>query len=356
MSSNLKVDTSMPVLVTGATGYVAGVLIKELLELGVTVHAAVRDPSKTSRLQYLVDMADKSKGSIKFFKGDLLDEGSYAEGMKGCSVVFHTASPFTISVKDPQKDLVDPAVKGTRNVLNSATQTPSVRRVVVTSSVVAIYTDSTDVDKAPNKVFTEDVWNMTASLDYQPYSYSKTLAELAAWQIAGSQRQWTLATINPSFVLGPGVSYHESSESFSTMKFFGDGTFAFGCPMIAMGIVDVRDVAHAHVVAAYNEEAAVGRHILSGTNTNFVEIAAALRKKYPQYSIPTRVVPKFLMWLIAPYMGLSRRYVSNNVHVPINLDNSKAKEALGIQFRSLDVTVQEMFQQLIDEGVVQKKK
>jgi dihydroflavonol-4-reductase len=226
--------------VTGATGYVAGVLIKQLLELGVTVHGTVRDPSATSHLQYLIDLADKSPGSLKFFKGDLLDEGSFAEGMKGCTVVFHTASPFILSPKDPQKDLVEPAVHGTRNVLNEATKAGTVKRVVLTSSVVAIYNDASDVYKAPGNKFTEEVWNTGSSLTYNPYYFSKTKAELAAWEIAGSQIKWTLVVMNPGMVMGPGVKYHESSESFALMKNFGGGAMASGCPNFAMGVVDVR--------------------------------------------------------------------------------------------------------------------
>ena len=77
------------------------------------MHAAIRDPSKTDRLKYLTDVADASKGSIKFFKADLLEEGSYLEAIKGCSVVFHTASPFMTAVPKgkEQEMLLDPAPK-----------------------------------------------------------------------------------------------------------------------------------------------------------------------------------------------------------------------------------------------------
>jgi nucleoside-diphosphate-sugar epimerase len=128
--------------VTGArTGYVgAGVLIKHLLQQeGIPVHpTVVRDPSKNERFQYLQTIADNSpdNGSIiQFLKGDLLKDGSFfAEGMQGCKIVFHTASSFAMSgrdVKDPNKELVEPAVKGTEIVLRTAS--PSVKRVVLTS-------------------------------------------------------------------------------------------------------------------------------------------------------------------------------------------------------------------------------
>eukprot|EP00525_Craspedostauros_australis_P006999 CAMPEP_0198112690 /NCGR_PEP_ID=MMETSP1442-20131203/4502_1 /TAXON_ID= /ORGANISM="Craspedostauros australis, Strain CCMP3328" /LENGTH=194 /DNA_ID=CAMNT_0043769551 /DNA_START=36 /DNA_END=616 /DNA_ORIENTATION=- len=192
-STDWKIDTSSPVLVTGATGYIAGVLIKQLLDAGVTVHGTVRDPSNTERLQYLVDVADKSSGSLKFFRGDLLEDGSFEESMKECSIVFHTASPFVLKVKNPQKELVDPAVNGTKNVLSTATKTPSVRRVVLTSSVASIFADAADTYNAPNNTLTEDVDNITASLDYQSYHFSKAQAEMVAWRLLGCQNQWTMA-------------------------------------------------------------------------------------------------------------------------------------------------------------------
>jgi dihydroflavonol-4-reductase len=355
-TKQLNIDTSQPVLVTGATGYVAGVLIQQLLEAGVTVHATVRDPSQTERVQYLQDLADQSgSGTIRFFRGDLLQEDSFDEGMKGCGIVFHTASPFQLDYKDAYHDLVQPAVRGTQIVFHTASRTPSVKRVVLTSSCVAIYTDISECDAVNNKSLNEETWNRTASLDYQPYSLSKTLAEQKAWEIAGSQTAWKLVTINPSLVFGPGVKYHESSTSFSLMKQLGDGSMPL-CPNMGMGMVDVRDVAAAHIAAAYLPEAS-GRHVLSGHNSSLLTMARLLSPKFPDYPVPTRAVPKPLLWLLAPYLpgGMSRRYVWNNINVEASFDHTKSVTQLGIQYRPLDETGADMFQQLVDLGVLTKK-
>ncbi|MBA4058282.1 MAG: diaminohydroxyphosphoribosylaminopyrimidine deaminase, partial [Marivirga sp.] len=103
------IDKSKPVLVTGATGYIAGWIIKSLLEDGITVHAAVRNPNDKNKISHLDKIASESKGTIRYFKSDLLSEGSYLDAMKDCELVFHTASPFTTNVKNPQKELIDPA-------------------------------------------------------------------------------------------------------------------------------------------------------------------------------------------------------------------------------------------------------
>jgi len=344
-------------MVTGATGYVAGWLVKRLLEDGITVHAAVRNPDKKEKIQHLDAIAENSPGSIKYFKSDLMEEGSYAEAMEGCELVFHTASPFALTVKDPQKELIDPAVNGTRNVLEQANKTASVKRVVLTSSCAAIYSDASETEKYPNGV-TEEVWNTTASLDYQPYSYSKTLAEKEAWKMAEAQDRWDLITINPSFVMGPFLNPHATtSESFNVMKQMGDGSFKSGAPKMGIGIVDVRDVAEAHYQAGFRPEAK-GRHITSGHDSDFVQMAQLLHKKYgDQYPIPNRALPKWLIVLLGPMMdkNLNRRMLRNNVNHVWKADNSKIKRELGIEFKPLEQTLTETFQVLIDNKIIQPK-
>ena len=346
----LDVDTTAPVLVTGATGYVAGWIVKDLLDAGVTVHAAVRDPDKTEKIQHLIDLAAAAPGEIRFFASDLLEPGSYAEAMEGCKIVFHTASPFTTSVDDPQKELVDPAKLGTRNVLEEATRTPTVERVVLTSSCAAIYTDAADTAAAPGGRITEDIWNTTASLDYQPYSYSKTVAEKEAWEIVEKQSQWDLVVVNPCLVIGPAINARPTSESFNIVRQLGDGTLKAGAPRFGFGVVDVRDLARAHLAAAYIESAK-GRHIIAGHETNLLKIAAVLQDKYGKdYPIPKRVLPKWLVWLVGPMSGIPRKTVSLNVDVPWQADNSKGKRELGLTYLPLQESMEDMFQQMIDAG------
>jgi nucleoside-diphosphate-sugar epimerase len=350
----LNIDHDKPVLVTGATGYVAGWLVKRLLEEGLTVHAAVRDPNKTEKLQHLSALAEKLPGTIKYFKSDLLQEGSYAEAMQGCQVVFHTASPFTLDVKDPQRELIDPAVKGTSNVLKQASQTPSVKRVVVTSSCAAIYTDAIDCQKAPNGILTEDIWNTTASLEYQPYSYSKTLAEKKAWEMAEQQSQWDLVTINPCLVMGPPLNPHETtSESFHILKQLGDGTMKMGAPRMGMGLVDVRDVAEAHFRAGFNPKAK-GRYITAAHNTDLLAMGMSLLPKYGKtYPLPKKALPKWLLMLIGPLANkaFTRDFIRKNVDIAWKGDNAKIKRDLEMTFKPLQATMEDSFQALIDNKI-----
>ena len=349
-------SSKAPALVTGATGYIAGWLVKKLLDQGKTVHAAVRDPSNKAKIAHLQQMADELPGEIKFFKSDLLAEGSYLEAMQGCDVVFHMASPFTSQINDPQKDLVDPAVKGTQNVLETANQVDSVQRVVVTSSCASIYGDAIDVASAPNQILTEEVWNTSSRLDHQAYSFSKTEAEKAAWVIAKGQDRWKLVTINPSFVIGPGVAGAQSSESFDLVTQLGDGTSRMGAPEFNIGCVDVRDVAEAHLRVGYIESAE-GRHIVSKETKSFLQLGQILSAKYgDKYPFPKNNLPKLMVWLLGPMINksLTREMVSKNIGHPWAADNSKSKAALGLEYGSVESALGEMFDQIIASGKLAK--
>jgi dihydroflavonol-4-reductase len=352
----MTIDSNQTVLVTGATGYVAGWLVKNLLDAGLTVHAAVRDPDNADKVAHLNALADSAPGTLKLFKADLLDDGSYAEAMAGCSVVFHTASPFILSFDDAQKDLIDPARNGTLNVLDSVNKTESVQRVVLTSSCAAIYGDNIDLKTSGKSALDESDWNTTSSLTHQPYSYSKTLAEQAAWDTVKQQSRWDLVTINPSLVVGPGINPRSTSASLGLFKQFASGKLKAGVPAFYIAAVDVREVADAHVKAAFTPQAK-GRYILSGYDTSFIEFAEILRNQFGNgYSFPQRILPKPLVWLVGPLAdkSMTRAMVSRNVGHPIRFDHSKSEQELGITYRPLKESITDFFNQLLDSGQIPK--
>ena len=350
----VQIDKNKPVMVTGATGYVAGWLVKKLLDEGITVHAPVRDPDNKEKLRYLDELAENAKGNIVYFKANLLEQGSYEDAMIGCELVFHTASPFTSKIKDPQKDLVDPALLGTRNVLESVNRTDSVKRVVLTSSCAAIIGDAKDCMAYPNGIATEEQWNTTSTLDHQAYSFSKTVAEKEAWKINEQQSRWDLVVINPSLVLGPGINPKATSESFNIIRQLGDGSMKSGAAEFYIGAVDVRDLAIAHYNGGFVPEAN-GRNIVSAENSSLMKLAEYLQKKFGRtYPFPKKVLPKFLVWLMAPMAGFKRKMISKNVGYQWKVDNSKGIKELGIQYMTIEQSVTDLFQQMIDNGYFKK--
>ena len=340
-------------MVTGGSGYVASWVIKTLLHNGIHVHATVRDKSNKDKYQHLIDIAKKSPAKIEMFEADLLKDGSFFEAMQGCELIMHTASPFqTSGIKDPQKQLIDPALKGTRNVLDSATMTSGLKKVVLTSSVAAMYGDSKDLQEIENGVIAEKNWNTTSNLKHGAYSFSKTLAEQAAWEMAKLQDQWELVVVNPSFVLGPSLTKRTDSISIETMINMGNGTYKNGVIELWFGVVDVRDVAKAHFQAGFKSNA-TGRHILCNETVPLLEISNILREKYGNtYPLPKRNVPKSLAWLIAPLLGMSRKYIAKNVGYPVKMDNSYTKKDLEMDFRPLKETILVHFEQLISDGLI----
>ncbi len=352
--TGIDIDTSRPVLVTGATGYVAGWIVKGLLDAGATVHAAVRDPGNAAKMGHLTALAEAAPGTLKLFSGDLNQPGSYADAMAGCGVVFHTASPFTRGVEDPQRDLVDPALGGTRDVLTTANAVDTVTRVVVTSSCAAIYTDASECAAAPGGRLTEDVWNTTASLDYEPYSYSKLLAEREAWRLFGAQERWRLVVINPSLVVGPSLQPDPTSASFGIMRQLIGGQMRVGAPRVSLGTVDVRDLARAHLAAGYLPDAQ-GRHIVSGASTDTLDMGKQLRRHFgSSLPLPRNAIPKWLFKAVAPAFGVSRRYVEGNVDHPFAADNTKSQRDLGVTYRPLPESLVDMVNQMLvrDSGWV----
>ncbi len=349
----MRIDRSKPVLVTGGNGYIASWIVRYLLEEGLQVHATVRDPSKQAKVGHLQTLADAFPGKLQLFAADLLQPGAFDAAMQGCELVMHTASPFVVKgISDPAEQLVKPAVEGTRNVLEAAGRIASVKRVVLTSSVAAIYGDAADIELIDGPAFTEAHWNTTSSVDHQPYSYSKLAAERCAWEIATAQSRWDLVTINPSLVMGPSLTQGSDSTSLSTIRELADGTLASGVPDMHFGMVDVRDVARAHLKAGFKPEAQ-GRHITSAGSMSLMQMARTLRQHFGAgYRFPKMVAPKFLVWLIAPLQGYSRKFIARNVGYRLQFDNRHTCRALDMEFRDPAQTLIEHFQQMIDDGIV----
>ena len=329
------------ILATGGTGYIGSWIVKGLLEKGHTVRLTVREKSKKEKYQFLTDIAEKNEGSLEIWEADLLKSGSFDEAAKGCDSIAHIASPCRLNVKDAQKDLLDPAVKGTTNVLEAANKSKSVKKVVLTSSVAAIYGDNIDMKNDNLTIFTEEHFNTSSTLSHQPYAYSKVQAEKKAWEMAKQQSAWELIVLNPFIVMGPSLTLISQSASLKYMTDMLSGKFKTGVPELYWGYVDVRDVAKAHVFCFENK--AQGRHILSERVTEMLSIANIIRAHYgATYKLPKSNNPKWLVSIIGGLFGLSRKYVKNNVGIPIRMDTTKSIEKLNLNYIPLEQTIKDM--------------
>jgi len=190
------------VLVTGANGFIGAWCVKTLLDRGAyRVRGTVRDPT-SKRNEFLRALAGAAE-RLELVAADLNNDDGWDGAVAGCDFVLHVASPYVLTVRDAQRDLVDPAVNGTLRVLRAAAKVGCVKRVVLTSSVAAI---SDDFEAWRTHTYGESDWNAKSSLSRNPYFYSKTLAERAAHDFCKTQSpSFSLVVINPFEVMGPAL-------------------------------------------------------------------------------------------------------------------------------------------------------
>lgn len=342
-------DDATLVLVTGASGFIAGHVVREFLEQGYRVRGTVRSLANPKKVAHLRALGDLHQGRLELVEADLERDAGWKEAVAGCTFVEHVASPFPATTPDNEDEIVRPAVEGTLRVLRAAAEAGTVRRVVLTSSVAAV---AFGHGPRPGHVFTENDWSVAENCE--AYPKSKTLAERAAWDfVAGLPEagRFELATINPGFVAGPlsGPDIGTSGEVVGRLM----RRELPACPEIGWATVDVRDVAIAHRLATEVPAAAGQRFIAAGDHIWMQDIGRTLAAEFgPKgYRPPTGKLPYPLLWLagrfdatirsILPYVG--RREV---------VSHANASRILGWQPRPLRETFIDMAQSMIDKGLI----
>ncbi|WP_327099309.1 aldehyde reductase [Nocardia vinacea] len=333
---------SSQVLVTGATGFVAGHVIAELLEHGYAVRGTVRDLGKADKRAHLVALADRLGGELEFVAVDLNDDAGWAAAVSGCAFVLHVASPFPATPPDDERELIDTAVDGTLRVLRACADS-GVQRVVLTSSIAAItYGHETDA------VRTEADWSVVERS--AAYQKSKTLAERAAWDFAADS-DLELVVVNPGMVLGPLQSAATSTSHEPVRRLLARD--APGSPRVGWAVVDVRDLAVAHRLALEAPGAVGNRYICAGEHVWMADMGRTLAQEFgPRgYRVPTRVIPDVLVRAIALFDKGIRLTVPMLGRTE-QLSSEKARRELGWSMRPVRETVLDTAESLIEFGVV----
>lgn len=313
------------VLVTGITGFIAKRLARDLLQDGHSVVGSLRSESRAEEVRaslraHLDDPAALDR--LRFVALDLTRDDGWTEAMAGVDVLMHTASPFPLVSPKFEEEIIRPAVDGTLRALRAA-KGAGVGRVILTSSVVAI--EAT----AKSGPYTEDDWSDLDHPKATAYYKSKTLAERAAWDFVADNPEIRLTTINPALVLGaPLDARYGTSLALIERLLSGRDPML---PDIGFGIVDVADISAMHIAAMERPESAGQRFIGANGTMTLPRIAQHLAARHPDRRIATRIAPKPLLWVLSR-IDPSIRGVLPGIGQAPSFDNSKARQALGINF------------------------
>ncbi|RAL41697.1 unnamed protein product [Cuscuta campestris] len=279
---------SITYCVTGGSGFIGSWLIKSLLHKGYNVHATVRHPEKALHLLKLL-------GRLKLFKADLNEEGSFDEAFRGCDGVFHVAASMDFGLQANHnidsyvlEKVIDPAIKGTLNVLKSVLKANSVKRVVFTSSIStmtgrfpsgklrSVVDESSDIS-------TQHVWNTKPS--GWVYSLTKVSTEDAAFRFSKDNGIDLVSVISPTVAGQFLTSTVPSSIRVLLSPITEDAGMlsilnAVNSRMGSIALVHVEDICSAHIFLMENDKAK-GRYLCSAHNCSISELMDHLSKEYP---------------------------------------------------------------------------
>lgn len=316
------------VLVTGGTGYIATYIIAQLLKKGYSVRTTVRSIKREGEVRAALEEMGQTTGEeLQFFEAELTKDTGWAEAVDNVTYVLHVASPIPISMPKDENELIIPAKEGTLRILRAA-KNAGVKRVVMTSAFGAAgmgYTASKN-----DYVFTEKDWsNLAPGTKLNAYYKSKTLAEKSAWDFISQERdEFELTTILPVAVIGPVLGKKVSgSNHLISMMLSGNipGFFDLYFPLI-----DVRDLAEAHILALETPNAAGERFIISNEySLSMKQLGMILKSNLSEAGkkIPNRTIPSFILKFAALFNSMAR-YTAADLGINYKMSSTKAHKVL----------------------------
>ncbi|MGP0061916.1 MAG: SDR family oxidoreductase [Beijerinckiaceae bacterium] len=336
------------VLLTGISGFLGGHVALALLDAGYNVRGSLRNLDKADKVRKALGETGADLTRLEFVKLDLLDERGWGEAAQGCRFLLHTASPFVLKMPKDKAELIRPAVEGTERALKAGLKA-GVERIVLTSSMAAI---AYGHDAPRTTPFTAKDWSNPDSPRINAYAESKTRAERRAWDIMKEAgREKDLVTINPSAILGPLLDEDPGTSAILVIRLINGSIPA--APRISFAIVDVRDVAAAHVAALTKPEAGGHRFPMGDRCMSFLETADVLRRRFPERAgkLPRFAMPDWAVRLYAMFDADVRGSI-NELGVVRRLDASDAVALLGRPLIPADAAIIATAESVIARGIV----
>ncbi|GAA6027616.1 hypothetical protein JCM8097_007948 [Rhodosporidiobolus ruineniae] len=326
------------VLLTGLSGYIAASCAVAFLEAGYRVRGTLR---KEAQAQAWRERYPQYHGRLEYaIVPDITAPGAFDEAVEGCEIVLHTASPFFYGYTDNERDMLLPALRGTLEALEAAHKAGTVTHFVLTSSFAAMQDYHQGL--RPGYRYGEDDWcpltweeAKTSEDQSLVYVASKAYSERAAWDFVEEKKpNFSLTTILPTYVLGatdqPISTVSELSISAAWLSNQLDKPSLLPTAIPAM--VDVHDVALAHLRAVERANVAAGqRYLLIGAEMSASRLVIAAREAFPEQKERFPEPGGEAGWEVPPHF---------------EWDVSKAERDLGIQWKSVEETVRESLEQI----------
>ena len=262
--------------------------------------------------------------NLSFVAADLMNDEGWSDAVADVDFVLHVASPVKPVDIANEDDLIVPAREGTLRVLMAA-RDAGVKRVVLTSAFHAVSWGHPHSEHT----FTENDWTILDGPGVDAYGRSKTLAESAAWDfMAARGGALELTTMLPVAVMGPKMGNDISGSNQLVLRMLDGEMPAF--PNLFIPIIDVRDVASAHILAMTNPGAAGERFLLSnGRALAMKEIGAIIKAELGDAArrVPTRSIPNLVLRIIALFNAELRPLVPD-LGSARRTSNEKARQVL----------------------------
>jgi nucleoside-diphosphate-sugar epimerase len=345
-------DKDLPkLLITGINGYIGSWVTLKALECGqYKVRGTVRDKTNKKKLQPLRDALGDKFDELELFEANLTDKDSLKKAVEGCEFVLHLASPFPAESPKNEDEVIQPAVEGTIGIMEACVGS-DVKRIVTTSSCAAIldYSDGNiDVDETHWPAITRTT---------APYVKSKILAEKAAWEfienLKEEEKTFEFSTVNPGLVVGPLLVKAEGASQ----KYISNlltGQFP-SVPKIYLPLVDVRDVADAHILALAAKP--FERYALNERTILFPKIGEIINEEFKSKGykkVSHKSMCKSTAWM-AKFFSKDVKSFYADWNIKCHVKNDKAKETLGLKFRNTEDSIIEMCYSMIEHGLVPNK-
>ncbi|KAJ2981408.1 hypothetical protein NQ176_g2045 [Zarea fungicola] len=327
------------VLLTGATGFIGFRTLVFLLEKGYNVRCAVRNEAGYERIKALKSAAPYASQMQSILVPDITVPGAYDEAVKGVDYVIHAASPFAapalLSSEEYEANYIQPAIAGTVGMLDSATKASSIKRVVITASILSIMSLQ---DGAKSVVITETNRTGNSKGPWPSWLAAYSSSKVAALE---ATEEWTkknlhtfdLINIEPCFVIGRDETATDVGALLKGSNYMALAhVIGHGQANPAPGIpVHVDDVAAMHVQALDSSIPGNEDYLSVAEPIQWTETIELVKKHFP----------KEVEAGIFSFNGTP-------ITAPLITDNSKARKTFGINFKTYEEQILSVAKQYLE--------